>query len=394
MPSPIYTERTTCRSCQSKTLVHVLSLGDQYLCAFPQHVDPGLPKAPLTLVRCGVCGLLQLLHSVERDLLYGEYWYRSSVNQTMREALKDLVNDALKFVDTGAWLDIGANDGCLLSHVPDKFHKTACEPSRTFHSQLEEFADEVIPTYFSRSETEKSYDVITSAAMFYDLDDPLSFSKDIAASLAPNGIWINQLNDAPTMLDRNAFDGICHEHLCYYTAHDLEALYRRAGLKIIALRFNEINGGSMRVFAMRSDSGIGEKNLAGYPKVSPVDAEEFSDRVLRWREIMHSVLDGGSLKYAPIWCYGASTKGSTLLQFLGMNERFYAVADRNPAKHGRFMVGSWLPITDEVTMRKAKPRCMVVLPWAFRAEFVAREAATRKDGTIQMFPLPNPEFVL
>lgn len=398
--SPVYTARKNCRSCGSSGLVEALDLGEQYLCAFPATLDNAslYPKAPLLLVRCASCGLLQLLHTTDSHLLYDEYWYRSSMNKTMRLALQDVVHAAMAYASEGAWLDIGANDGCLLSYVPDSFTRVACEPAATFSAQLEEHADKVITTFFSkeavRDKAEDHFDVITSCAMFYDLDDPLSFCKDIHDLLSRDGVWVNQLNDSPTMLKANAFDAICHEHVTYWDIHNLKDLYTKAGLKIFQVTWNDINGGSMRVFAVRNGQSIPACSIAGYPKATTAEVSSFALRVGRWKNLMRDLLFDSARRNGPAWAYGASTKFTTLLQYLNSSECFLAVAERNHAKHGRFMIGSNLPITSEETMRAARPRLLVVGPWAFRSEFVAREEPLRATGTTMLFPLPNPELVL
>lgn len=385
----IWQERTTCRNCESKDLVECLDLGTQYLPRFPQEPDLSLPKAPLALVMCARCGLLQLRHTVERDLLFRDYWYRSSINDSMRTALKDLVNDALRKKGSGVWLDIGANDGYLLSCVPGRFTKVACEPAQDFSEGLRRVADLVIPDYFTASKASVMADVITSAAMFYDLDDPHTFLGDIATCLKPDGIWINQLNDAPGMLKANAFDSLCHEHLCYYDLWTLEAMYRQHGLKIVDISFNDVNGGSVRITASKAGDPMG---LHGIPKTMGIEVERFGDRVRKWKERMTDLFQGSVRDRA--WCYGASTKGMVLLQYLECSDAFEAVADRNPLKEGLYMAGSWLPIKTEDDLRRAKPTYVLMLPWAFRKEFVERESVLRQTGSTLIFPLPNPELVL
>jgi hypothetical protein len=395
---PIYTPVKNCRACGSSGLVEVLSLGEQYLCAFPTEINSMLPKAQLMLVRCASCGLLQLLHSTDVDLLYNEYWYRSSMNQTMRDALRDVVNTGLAYHNEGAWLDIGANDGCLLSHVPNEFTKIACEPAATFHAQLEEHADHVVGTFFSKAAVEDKFDgkcaVVTSCAMFYDLDDPLGFCKDIASVLHRDGVWINQLNDSPTMLETNGFDGICHEHVTYWDVHQLAEVYRKAGLKIVEVTFNGVNGGSMRVVAVKSTMAMPEKRLEGLPKANTQAVSEFALRIPRWRRIMQDLLSDNARRNGPAWGYGASTKFTAVLQYLDASQTFLSVADRNHAKHGRYMVGSWLPIVSEDTMRRARPRLLVVGPWSFRNEFNAREIDLRRNGTTMLYTMPSIEMVL
>jgi NDP-4-keto-2,6-dideoxyhexose 3-C-methyltransferase len=398
-PNTVSKKRTTCRSCGG-ALEPVISIGDQYLVRFVKDVDMTLPRSPINLVRCPDCGLLQLEHTVEPDLLYKEFWYRSGMNQTMRDALEDVVKTGLRYHHVGRWLDIGANDGYLLSQVPPGFVKIACEPALNFVPELDEIADHVIPTYFTadhdclRNGTGKgTCDVITSAAMFYDLDDPNRFVQDIAKALSPDGVWINQLNDSPTMLDKTAFDALCHEHLCYYDVHSLNALYERNGLVILGITYNDVNGGSIRVVAEKAVARTRAMILHDHRRVSARDAEMFAGRVSKWKNNMTNLVTGSLAYSSRLWLYGASTKGCVLLQYLDLNEAFCGIADRNPLKLGLRMGGTWIPVRHEDEMRAERPKHVMALPWAFRNEFVVREKAMLEDGTTMIFPLPTIEFV-
>jgi hypothetical protein len=398
---PVSVARSTCRACGLGHLESVLSLGDQYLVNFVPVVDHSLPSAPLDLVRCEGCGLLQLRDTVNRELIYRDYWYRSSVNQTMRDALKDVVKTGTRYHTAGRWLDIGANDGFLLSVVPPDFTRIACEPAHTFTEALRGIADHVIPDFFSADHdclrgvgSHGACDVITSAAMFYDVDDPDRFVGDIAKTLSPHGVWINQLNDSPTMLKQNAFDSVCHEHLCYYDVHALNALYHRHGLSILEVTYNDVNGGSIRVVAEKPSDRARPANLHDHRTVSRQDAENFSSRVGKWRTRMREQLEGPLSVGGALWAYGASTKGSVLLQYLDMPGAIKAIADRNPAKFGTYMAGTWLPVMPEQDMRNEKPRFLMVLPWAFAPEFIARERELLDSGTTMVLPLPDIRMVL
>ena len=400
MLTTVSVERKTCRACNEPTLVPILDLGNQYLVNFVPSPDPDLPRSPLELQRCSSCGLLQLKHTVDPELLYREFWYRSSVNQTMRDALKNLVLDGLKYHQNGRWLDIGANDGYLMGEVPGQFTRISCEPALNFTDDLRRVSDEVIPDFFSASHQIikdcirlGGIDVITSAAMFYDLDEPDVFVADIAKSLSKNGVWINQLNDAPTMLDANAFDAICHEHLCYYDVHSLKKLYERNGLTIVEITRNDINGGSIRVVAKKYD-GINGENLMMHRVVTEKQARDFAGRVEKWKERMLDLVRGPLVERGPLWCYGASTKGCCLLQYLDAPGAFRAIADRNPAKFGTYMTGSWLPVTHEQEMRDEKPPYALVLPWTFASEFNKREREMMDNGTCLVYPLPNIQVVM
>lgn len=389
-----FTTRTTCRLCTSSQLRPVLDLGMQALIRFTKSPSSGLPAAPLDLCRCDGCGLLQLRHTTNPDLLFREFWYRSGVNASMREALRDVVEEVCASVATGVWVDVGANDGFLLSAVPESFNKVAFEPAQNFKSLLEEHASVVVPDYFRAGmpELDGCAEVITSIAMFYDLDDPNQFVADIAKTLSPTGIWVNQLNDSPTMLLSLGIDSICHEHLTYYDVPTLERLYRRHGLKIVRISFNGVNGGSVRVTARKAGNAQPAVDLLGIRTAALADAEAFASRARRWRDRMRSVI----LSHAgSIWAYGASTKGSTLLQYLDLPPgTLEGVADRNPLKHGTYMPGSDGMIQSEDAFREARPDAALVLPYAFRSEFDVREAETRASGTVFIYPLPDISLVV
>jgi SAM-dependent methyltransferase len=385
-----YQARTTCRVCESKKLENILSLGDVPLAHFTN--EPfAVPLAPLELVRCIDCSLLQLKHTVDPDLMYRQYWYRGGVNKTMKTALLDVVNDAFGYLSEkqsghSTWLDIGANDGTLLGFVPERFRRIACEPAKTFQSDLAKLKDTiVISDYFGADDVHHSSDVITSCAMFYDLDDPNRFLADIAKCLKPDGVWINQLSDTRMMLKANAFDNLCHEHLCYYEASSLKALYEKHGLYIHHVAYNDINGGSIRTIARKQPP---DHELT-FPPLAPQDAYDFAERVKRWKRVMISLMEG----FISVWGYGASTKGNTLLHYLHEGKFLEAIADRNPRKHGLNMPGSGIRITSEEELRERRPQIVLMLPWAFKKEFIEREEQLRKDGSVLLFPLPNIELV-
>lgn len=393
-PAPVYTVQKSCRVCREGMLELVLDLGTQFLVAFPAERDDTLPRAPLRLMRCESCGVLQLGHTVHPDLLYREFHYRSGINQTMRDALTDLVRDAMGRHEGGSWLDIGANDGYLLSQVPRSFTRMACEPAFNFAEDLKQHADVVVSDYFSgdHPDLQGKFNVITCAACFYDVADPDAFVAAIAKCLAPGGVFVNQLNDSPGMLRMNAIDAICHEHLMFYDIPTLKALYARHGLVITNISHNDINGGSVRLTARHrtvAEQGI---ELFGLMTPSREECFTFARRAGRWKQRFLDVLV--ALRYrGPLWGYGASTKFTVLAQYLDRPGLLDAIAERNPLKYGKMMVGSWYPIKSEDEMRAAKPTALIVGPWSFRDEIIRRESATLEAGTVLTFPLPSIEVV-
>lgn len=268
--------RSTCRVCGSKALKQVIDLGEQHLQGSffkPGKEIPPYRKIPCTLVRCNpmldenACGLLQMAHTVPPEILYSAYWYRSGTNNTMRNHLKGIVEQAMDLSSRSnlAVLDIGCNDGTLLNYYPDSYVKYGVDPSDV--AQEIQAPVKVIQDIFPSSELfkmlgeENKIDIITSIAMFYDLEDPISFTKGIKKILSPEGIWIFEMSYMPSMLKMDSYDTICHEHLEYYSLAVIEFIMKKAGMKIFNCVQNDINGGSIRCFATHEENYTYKREL-------------------------------------------------------------------------------------------------------------------------------------
>ncbi|MBM3295583.1 MAG: class I SAM-dependent methyltransferase [Candidatus Aminicenantes bacterium] len=393
--------RTTCRLCGAARLREVFSLGEQYINDFVprERIGEGL-KAPLDLVLCESCSLLQLKHTAPQELLYARYyWYRSGVTDTMKRALRDIteaVEGLVELKSGDVVLDIGANDGTLLaSYAVPGLKRVGCEPADNLIGWLREKADHVIHDFWSYERYRKLAEetpfgpakVITAIGMFYDLEDPNQFIKDAQRALAPDGVFVAQLMCLASMLKKNDIGNICHEHLEYYSLESLKFLFERNGLEIFKIEENDVNGGSYRIFA-RHDRGTG---IAFGEKFTPQDLLDFGRRIEENRrrcvEFIQREVAGGKKVYV----YGASTKGNVILQYYGLDGRWItAAAERSPEKWGKYTVGTWIPIVSEEEARRAQPDYFLVLPWAFFEEFYRREEAWRRKGG--RFIVPLPEF--
>lgn len=411
-------KRKTCRICNSKSLKKVIDLGNQHLQGL--FVKPGTPtppveKFPTSLVLCdssnNSCGLLQLEYTVPPEILYSTYWYRSGTNQTMRNHLKGITEEATNLIkkDTACVLDIGCNDGTLLNYYPDNFKKIGIDPSNATSNITSNIT--VIKDFFpSRKLRDKlnnnSPDIITSIAMFYDLENPTEFVKEIKDVLSKDGVWILELAYMPIMLENNSYDTICHEHLEYYSLSVIDYVLNKSDLKVFNATLNSINGGSIRCYITHKSnnsfsSNDFDKNIKRLKEKEvelKLNTEEpylqFQKRINNHKQELHSLLVKLKSQGKKIHIYGASTKGNTILQWCETdNSIIEYAAERNPDKFGAYTLGTNIPIISEEESRKMNPDFYLVLPWHFKEEFLKREQEIINKGTALIFPLPEIEII-
>lgn len=389
-------ERDTCRVCGSGNLEPLFSLGDLYVSDFvPEPVDGGI-RAPLAMVLCGECTLLQLEHTAPQEIMYARhYWYRSGVTDTMRRALRDItesIERRVRLADGDIVLDIGANDGTLLaSYANAELRRVGCEPADNLVGLLRDVTPHVIHGFWEKGPFEQMFPgekakVITAIGMFYDMEDPNAFIADAAAVLADDGIFIAQLMCLRPMLEKNDVGNICHEHLEYYSLESLRHLFESNGLEIFELEENDVNGGSYRLYARKYASG----SIPLQDGFTRQDYLDFFGRVQGNKDRCVEFIQGEVAKGKKVYVYGASTKGNTILQYYGLSHEWIAgAAERSPEKWGKYTVGTLIPIVDEETAREAADY-FLVLPWAFLDEFLEREREWRARGG--RFIVPVPEF--
>ena len=403
--------RDTCRVCGSNKLSELFSLGNQYINNFVSKDDiyNGV-KAPLELVFCEVCTLVQLRHTAPQELLYKRYyWYKSGITKTMRKALLGIssqIEERFNIKKGDIVLDIGSNDGTLLrSYKTQGIITVGVEPADnlllegkiglTYH--IHDFWN--YKTYIDR--IKKKAKVITAIGMFYDMEDPNQFIYDAGKALTDDGVFIAQLMCLKNMIDSNDVGNICHEHLEYYSFDSLEYLFNKNGLDIFDIELNDVNGGSYRVFAKLMDNPREQTNQ----EMERIDAVRLSEEKLSNKEtfkkffnrlelnkkkcfdfINKAVKNGKS-----VWVYGASTKGNVILQYYGIDKNLIEYAsERSSWKWNKYTIGTGIKCLAEDDARKANPDYFLVLPYAFFNEMYSREKKWRSQGG--KFILPLPEF--
>jgi len=410
--------RTTCRICNSTQLSTIMSLGDQHIAAYtPRASDPNpiLDKFPLELIRCTEpdCGLVQLRHSTPGNVLYERYFYRSGINKTMTENLKEIAMQAISKVelqDNDIVLDIGCNDGTLLKNYQGKnLRSVGIDPAKNMAEFSKECGADIIVDYFNSKSFTDHYSnekakIITSISMFYDLEDPNEFVSDIVNILAKDGVWVIELKYLSTMIFQNAFDNIVHEHIEYYHFSVIEYMLKKHGLKAVDVSLNDSNGGSVRVFVKHANQLVdenSEKHLldlrSSEKKLNLNTAQPYEEFFQKCKELKSktmSFIKNEVRNGKKIHAYGASTKGNTILQYYELDNKLIdAIADRNPDKWYRKTIGTNLEIISEEKSRSLKPDYFLILPWHFLEEFREREQDFFKNGGKFIVPLPDFKII-
>ncbi|RAI37019.1 class I SAM-dependent methyltransferase [Rhodoplanes serenus] len=402
-----------CRIGGDSTLVSVLNLGDQAMTGiFPKARDVPVSRGPLELVWAPGSGLLQLAHSFDPSEMYGDnYGYRSGLNQSMVRHLARKIRYLERWADLrpgDTVLDIGSNDATSLkAYTTDGLARIGIDPTGTKFREHYTEGLVLVPDFFSaerfRQVGRKPAKIVTSIAMFYDLEDPVSFAREVHDVLADDGIWHFEQSYMPSMLRLCSYDTICHEHLEYYSLGVVSQVLAAADMKIVDVQMNAINGGSFAVTAVKKSNTRGggevmvdwlleQEDRMGLNTPRPY--RDFEERVYKHRAdftrlIRMLVADGKK-----VLGYGASTKGNVVLQFCGLTEKdIPAIAEVNADKFGSFTPGTLIPIVSEQEAHAMEPDYFLVLPWHFKAGIMEREQEFLARGGKLIFPFPEIEIV-
>ncbi len=410
----MYRKVDKCRICNNANLERVLDLGEQMLTGvFPCEKGTKVTIGPLCLVKCmggdEVCGLLQLEHSYDLGEMYSEnYGYRSGLNASMVEHLHGKVKKILGQVELRKGdlvIDIGSNDSTTLrAYPPSGLMLVGIDPTGAkFHNYYPPHI-QLIPELFSSTLLKERFPgqkakIITSFSMFYDLEDPIDFMRQVYDVLADNGVWVFEQSYMPAMLEANSYDTVCHEHLEFYALRQIKWMADKVGLRIIDVEFNDVNGGSFSVMVSKANDDLTiapsvqkilsleqERGLSGLKPYQDFakTAEKAKNDLLKFLKAVRS--EGKTVA-----ALGASTKGNVLLQYCGLTGKDVPfIGEINVEKYGCYTPGSWIPIIPEDELLAGKPDYLIVLPWHFRKFFLAQERYRRFS---LVFPLPNLEVV-
>lgn len=421
--------RTTCRICSNPHLTEVINLGEQYFQG--SFIKAGVPnpptrKVPNLIVRCdtskweNACGLIQTKHTIPPEILYSNYWYQSGITETMRNHLKSIVDEALQItkLTEGSVLDIASNDSTLLRCYPPTFKRVGVDPSDIASKQNDEgitvindiFPTEQIPSHVEMTPrgamiVKDRFDIITSIACYYDVENPREFAQKVREHLAPTGIWIFEVAYWKTMLEKLAYDSCVNEHIIHYHLAPLEKMFASVGLKIFDAKETTTNGGSIMCFVTHNDcidynTKERKDRLMGL-RIREFDAAldsdttyiSFYNRIIERKQELLGLIKNIKSEGKTIHILGASTKLNTILGYCGIGlELIEFAAERSPEKVGAKTI-SGIKLISEENSRAMKPDYYLLGPYHFLKELIKREESAILSGTKFIVPLPEVRII-
>jgi hypothetical protein len=397
-----------CRSCNSKNLKDLFSLGRlSFTGKFAKNKNINIPKADLGLKLCANCKLVQLSKNFNLKYLYGpDYGYRTGINKTMTDHVRDVVKNAIKItklIKNDAVLDIASNDGTLLNFYPNNIFTFGIDPTINKFKKNYKNINLKIPSFFEKKKITKifkrKFKVISALSVFYDIENPNKFLSDVNNLLDKNGIFILEQADLLSIIKLKMFDTICHEHLEYYSHNVIKNLLKKNGLEIFDFIRNDINGASTQYYIKKINNQTHKVKKSKILKLLNEEKKYKLDKVKTFKKFILEVdeikkklsklIKKIKDKDETIHGYGASTKGNVLLQYFQINKNdIEYIADRNPKKEGYFTPNTKIKIVSEKFSRSKKPNYYIVLPWHFKKEMLLREKKQRKFSKF-IFPLPK-----
>jgi ubiquinone/menaquinone biosynthesis C-methylase UbiE len=402
-----------CRFCKSEKLESIVNLGNQYLTGiFPKNKKEKISKGPLVLVLCKECFLVQLKYSFNANEMYGKnYGYRSGLNNSMVEHLKKKIirlQSIVKLKKNDLVIDIGSNDGTSLSFYKKNLIRVGIDPTAKYFEKYYSKGIRIFSNFFSSEIINKEFPdkkakIITAIAMFYDLEDPLEFLNNIYNVLDDDGLFHFEQSYLPSMIKNLAFDTICHEHIEYYTLEVIKKILSKASMKIIDIEMNSINGGSIAITSAKKDSKIKPNTslinwVLNQEKKLKLDSArtyfDFNKKIINFKDNLNKLLRILRKNKKRVFGYGASTKGNVILQYCRLNNKDLPfIVEINERKFGCYTPGSKIKIISEKQASKLKPNYLLILPWHFRENIIAREHQFLQNGGKLILPLPDLEIV-
>jgi len=410
----MFKQITSCRICNSKNLSKYLDLGKLPLAN--SLIDPEKKEKehffPLEVLFCNDCCLSQLSIVVDPEIMFNNYVYRASVSKTFQNHCREMAKEIKKRFKTQklSVLDIASNDGCLLKEFKkENFEVIGVEPAANIAKIAEENKITTINSFWNKNAVKKvlnktgKVDVVTATNVLAHVHDISSFVSVIKEVLKENGLVVIEVPNAHNIIEKNQFDTIYHEHLSYFIFKPLIELFERNDFELVDVQKVNIHGGSLRIFAAKKNSSVKKNKEA----VNELIQEEKSKGLYELKTYLQLAKNAERIKNdlilimkeikskgKTIAAYGASAKGSTLLNYCGVGTNYIDfIVDDTPEKQNHLTPGNHIPIFSKSYLEENKTDYLLLLSWNFAKEFISKTPEHREKGGKYIIPIPEVKVI-